>query len=290
MMRQLQATCVVVLCTCPSFAAFGQQVGERPTGRLYREDELATQRGIGASAADRLANTTSRTVDIAVLAPMLREMLEPRVPTEYLDEAFEQYVDIRLLHTARKQMDPALLTDVALQLAKGEEILLRPHKVVSADALLALAVEWSIEKQDKQTLERLKHAARKLGKDELGAIIADQGKLFGDSRNDVPGFEVSIESMSNEEYSKLRTLLADLREARMLHDWAAVQSLSEESENIQLTEKQRQVLSMILATNRAAGGQVAESEQATADILNALGADSRADPNKGRQIARGFYR
>src|SRR4051794_9036967 len=52
------------------------------------------------------------------------------LPKKLQDAAFDQYVDIQLMAHAVDALDAELLTDVGLQLAEGERILLRPHQGV----------------------------------------------------------------------------------------------------------------------------------------------------------------
>src|SRR5690349_11388462 len=61
--------------------------------------------------------------------PTDSEMGEPimvySLPAELTDPAFDKYVDISLLGRAWSSKDSALLTDIALQLAEGERVLMR---------------------------------------------------------------------------------------------------------------------------------------------------------------------
>src|SRR5262249_59130687 len=90
---------------------------------------------------------------------------------EFRDPAFDRYVDLTLLQEALASRDSAQVADVALQLAEGERILLRPHKAVKADKLLALAVRLAAKMQDRATLDRLAKMATARGDKGLATQI-----------------------------------------------------------------------------------------------------------------------
>ena len=102
------------------------------------------------------------------------------------DPAFDKYVDAELMDAAVQAADPALMTDIALQLAEGERILLRSHKGISSGDMMKAAAKLAAVKGDKATEARLKNVAEKLGKSELVAELASFAKLDGASRSAVP--------------------------------------------------------------------------------------------------------
>ena len=111
-------------------------------------------------------------------------ILNVSVPEELKDKPFEQYVDVLLVGQAYNQVDAPLMLDAALQLAEGEQKLLRPHKAISADQALGLAVQLSVETGNAVTLARLEKAAGKLGKEDLATEVAAAAKLVGASRSE----------------------------------------------------------------------------------------------------------
>src|SRR4051812_1913645 len=63
----------------------------------------------------------------------------PATSSNEVDVGFERYVDPEMLASAWDAKDAELLTDLALQIAEGERILLRPRRGISADQALHVA-------------------------------------------------------------------------------------------------------------------------------------------------------
>src|SRR5262249_9709969 len=62
------------------------------------------------------------------------------IPAEWRDPAFDRYVDLQLLREALASQDLPALAEMAVQMAEGERILLRPHKAFRADKLLQITM------------------------------------------------------------------------------------------------------------------------------------------------------
>lgn len=275
-------TCLLAYSLC-----YGQdEFQERKSANSNLHTEFDSDDFIIPKADIALASAIGTNANLTLL--LQKYITASETPIEYLDPAFEKYVDIRLLHVARKNMDCGMLTDVALQLAKGEEVLLRPHKLVSSDALLRLAVDWAEEKRDESILKRISLAAQHLGKKELTEYLSSQEKLAGESRSVSPELSIPLDSVTPEEYSEIRSLLISLNDARMLKDAATIDALKEKADTLKLPEQQRKYLELIFGSSRSSDNSEAKADQSTADILNILGADSRTDPDQGRQIAAGI--
>src|SRR5262245_61010621 len=75
------------------------------------------------------------------------------------DPAFERYVDMEALAEAWEDRDAEALTDIGLQLAEGERVLLRSHKGITAEQVLTVAARLAADQRDKKTLQRLSRAA-----------------------------------------------------------------------------------------------------------------------------------
>jgi len=237
--------------------------------------------GTGGQLSDYDATATDAAALLA--ASQLLESL--RTPVEYLDPAFEQYVDVRLLRQARREMDPALLTDVALQLAQGEQRLLRSHKLVTADALLKLAFDWATHFGDTTTLRRLRTTAAQLNKPDLLSYIEARTKLDADSRDNAEFPAIAVDSMTPAEFGAVRDLLRIWRDASLLKDHATLAELRDSIESGQLTKAQRDYLRTVMGARPMSPGQHTQQEQETADVLNKLGADGRWAPNGGNGAA-----
>jgi hypothetical protein len=81
------------------------------------------------------------------------------IPADLDDPAFAQHTNVLLLGVAWDNQDPALMTDVGLQLAEGERILMRPHRAIRSDRVLELAANLAGDRHDKATLARLARVA-----------------------------------------------------------------------------------------------------------------------------------
>ncbi len=89
------------------------------------------------------------------------------------DVAFDRYVDVSLIPAAAGECDSALLADLALQLLDGERVLCRPHKMVSGQHVLRLAIKACVEKHDSSSLDRLRKAVEERKDEKLAADIKD---------------------------------------------------------------------------------------------------------------------
>lgn len=98
------------------------------------------------------------------------------------DRAFDKYVDSDFIAQAWNRLDADALTDVALQLAEGERILLRSHKVGSAADVLRLASRIATTRGNKETLASITTAAKALKVEDVHAQVAAASKLGGASR------------------------------------------------------------------------------------------------------------
>ncbi len=197
------------------------------------------------------------------------------VPEEVFDPAFDRYVDLGLLVQAWDSKDPALLTDVALQLAEGERILLRPHKVISAEKLLGLALRAATERNDKAALDRLKNVAEKTGTESLQAQIAMNAKLGGESRAEDSMAMVSVHETTPLTYAVYHSLVNQIQTARIASDRELLEDTQKQIDAaVGLSEIQRDYLLKIM---ESAKSEIPEGMKTDPDIeaLNKLSAGSR---------------
>jgi hypothetical protein len=96
------------------------------------------------------------------------------IPADLDDPAFAQHVNLLLLGTAWDKQDPAMLTDLGLQVGEGERILLRPHKALKSEVILELAAHLAGDRKDRATLTRLARVADKRGDKRLAALVTQQ--------------------------------------------------------------------------------------------------------------------
>jgi hypothetical protein len=189
---------------------------------------------------------------------------------DVFDPGFARYVDYGLLLKAYAGMNPELLTDVGLQLAEGERILLRPHKAFPADAILNLAVKAAVEKKDKGTLDRLAKVAEKRDSAALKSQVAAAQKLGGQSRAIDPALLVSLDEMTPAQFLVYQELVRELRRARILGDRETMERLAKQATAATaLPDKKRDYLAKAASDGLAAmpKEQVANPVTSTLDKL-----------------------
>ncbi len=107
------------------------------------------------------------------------------------DPAFSRYVDLTLLERAMSDLNASLLADVALELAEGERVLVRPHECgLTSDKLVAKAAALALRMNDPETIKRLEQAADAMKKPAWTKALADANEFGGKSRD--PGPSVSL--------------------------------------------------------------------------------------------------
>ena len=193
-------------------------------------------------------------------------------PSDLFDPAFDQYVDMGLLADAWGQLDPALMTDVALQLAEGERILMRSHKAVSAAQMLRLAAKLAAEKGNKEVLGRIESAAGKFGDKDLAAEAKGSVKLASGSRKAGSDFRVDVDSLTPEQYDKVRGMLLAIQAARVASDKEGLSELVAGVDSLGgLNDQQREHLKSMISSSQKqieASGTPNESALQAARKLN----------------------
>jgi len=199
-------------------------------------------------------------------------------PAAVADPAFDRYVDLGLLGRAWSDMDPALLTDLGLQLAEGERVLMRPHKGITADQLLSVAARVAAEKRDEATLARLAKAADALGKTALAEQVGSARKLASASRAVDPAATVSIDGTSVEAFTTYKDLMTRITAAKLANDAKALDRIAKTAVRADgLTEEQRQHVVKAAAEAKEALPKDAAPDAAVS-ALKRLAAASRGDP------------
>lgn len=138
---------------------------------LYGQPEGTPPRTIESVAAPQPASKT-----LAGIAGQIPVLPPCAIPDDLNDAAFARYADLLLLGQAWDSHDAAMLTDVALQLAEGERVLLRPHKAIDTGMLFEIAARVAGDRNDKATLDRLDKAAHARGSQQLAKSIEDARK------------------------------------------------------------------------------------------------------------------
>jgi hypothetical protein len=205
------------------------------------------------------------------------------LPLEVQDPAFESHADLLALGEAWHELNPAALADVGLQFAAGESILLRPHKALSARAILSMAVQLASERQDKATLDRLAKAAERLGDQELTIRIATAQKLAGTARALDPAFTLSVEEVQPGDFALYRAYMRDIEAARLGGDRKELERIDKELPNLEELPPDRvEYLKKLTASARAAlpkegAERDAPQKETVAATLNKLASAIRDD-------------
>ena len=96
------------------------------------------------------------------------------IPADLDDPAFAQHINLLLLGVAWDNQDPALMTDLGLQLAEGERILMRSHKAIRSEQVLELAANLAGDRRDRATLARMAIVAKARGDKRLKELVVRQ--------------------------------------------------------------------------------------------------------------------
>jgi hypothetical protein len=209
------------------------------------------------------------------------------LPSELQDPAFDTYVGLGDLGRAWDELDPVRLTDVGLQLAEGERVLLRPRQgPLTADRLLELAARLAGERHDRATLERLGRAAERLGDKALTGQVAAAQRLASGSRDLDPAELVSADQIDPQAYQLYRGYLLDIEGAGLLGDRKELQQIAGELPELRALpasqiESLRKLTRSLLANVPAEGEGTAASAGNLALFLNRLGDLSRNRSARG---------
>ena len=176
----------------------------------------------------------------------------PEVPYELQDSAFDRHVDLLVLGQAWDELDPALIADVALQLAEGERILLRPHKAIKSEDLFKLAARMATDKRDQATLDRLQKHYERTGNQPMSDSLAAARKLAGEARAEDPALLIPVDEVTPEGYALYRGVLGQIRAARYVGNRQTLEELKEQLGGLPgLTDKQKEYLRSIMGTSHA---------------------------------------
>jgi hypothetical protein len=204
---------------------------------------------------------------------------------ELRDPAFDKYVDLRSLAAALETQDAVLLADVAIKLAEGERAVGRPpHKGLSANAALRLAMDLAAEKHDKKTLDRLAGPVKARGDARLSRDFALKRLLGSAPRKADPSAVIAADQTTPEAMTLYRNLLGEVQQAKLTSDRKALDQL-EQSVGVltELHEKQRAYLGQLIADSRSA---LPAKENREAAMLRKLAALSRKPPPAGSTTDR----
>jgi hypothetical protein len=203
------------------------------------------------------------------------------------DPAFERYLDLTLLSAAWEEKDAELLTDVALQLAEGERVLLRPHKGITSDQVFAAAVRVGAERKDKAILARLTKILTTLGKAELAAEAKLAVQLADKSRAFDPALNVPVEGTSVEVFLLLKDTVEAIRSTKLGRNAPGLEAIIKEIPKMtELSEGQRKALLKLAREAQAILPKDAKEVDPIAAALDKLSDESRK-PGAGKGGGKG---
>ncbi|MDR0327908.1 MAG: hypothetical protein LBI05_06395 [Planctomycetaceae bacterium] len=226
------------------------------------------------------------------------------------DSGFEKMVDWELAASAASASDPVGLTDVALQLAEAERVMLRSHGSIPASTLFQLAIRAAVKRGDGETLERLAKGAKLYGLDEIANDAETSKRLTDNSREGIgdrgrDGKVIELlEQLSDDEKFQfglfhnqvtlatgntddLKTLKAVLVEDTTLDRAAKGFLIAEIDDQIKdlesLSEGEREVLLALSAPSRQVYGQQQQNRPVAEALAAILLAIAERELNKNNQ-------
>jgi hypothetical protein len=203
--------------------------------------------------------------------------VEPNVGVIY-DRAFDKYVDSDFVAAAWNRLDADALTDAALQLAEGERILLRSHKLGSAADVLRLASRIATSRGNKETLARITMAAKALKVEDVANQVAVAEKLGGASRADSAAATVQIDEVTPVQFAMYRDLVNAIRRASLRGDRKSLETAQQSVDKMaRLTEKQRTNLKQVFEEAIKTTPAAATAGDSVASKLSKLQGASRND-------------
>ncbi|AGA27969.1 hypothetical protein [Singulisphaera acidiphila] len=227
-------------------------------------------RALGASGDDELTRekaTANREAAAALNSSSLPEFQDP---------AFSRFVDLTLLRQAIARNDASQAADIALQLADGERVLLREHKILSADMAIRLAASIAVDTNDRATLQRLVKAAKNVGDDALASQIETVAKLGMTTRDEGQDLKVSLRTTTPDQLAFLKSVLQEADTSRRSGDLEVLGKLEVFVKALtDLPEEQKTFLASRIAKAKQ---EVPEGSDKLGQALKKLNASSRFAP------------
>jgi hypothetical protein len=172
-------------------------------------------------------------------------------PWTLVDPAFDRYVDFERIGAALRSGDAEMLTDCALQLAEGERVLMRLHKVLRVRELLQAAAQIAADRRDEAAMVRIAQVAE-LRKDQaLVEQIEQVRKLASAARDEQSEIRVSIEECTPRQFSEIYRCCSEARLARLTGDARSLEAWTPDRLD-QLPDPIQPRLEQLLAESRTA--------------------------------------
>jgi hypothetical protein len=149
---------------------------------------------------------------------LLSRSLPAKEPFTGSDIAFEHLVDRDRLAVAIENLDAETLADVAIQFCEAERILLRPHQLIRAEALMNLAIRAAVEKRRAEILHRLETYARHTARTPFVEQITAARSLAGAARSTADSPLLPIEDVTEGLLALYHEYKQHLETARVIGD------------------------------------------------------------------------
>jgi hypothetical protein len=205
--------------------------------------------------------------------PAEKPKAEYTLPPEIDDPAFSQYVDIKLLEPAWVKKDANLLVDIALQLAEGQRVLMRPHKAGSAQDLLKLASTIATRKGNKDAIARIEKAAKVHQYQDVAAVASNAAKLASASRSAEPGLAIQVDQANLSDVADYGLLIDGVQSAEILRDAHWLDDVEKRLDQYKnLTNQQKTYLTKIIGEARSSMSDEPSDNTVVATIAKLEGA------------------
>ena len=205
------------------------------------------------------------------------------------DPIFDRYVNLDLLASAWEDKNVDMLTDIGLEMAEGERVLMRAHKGITSDQVFAAALKVAAEQRDKAGLARLTKVLVALKRDDLVAEakrakqLADAGRAALD-----PALVVAVDATSVEAFMLLKDTLEAIGSAKVGQNAKGLEAIVKEIPQMaELTEAQRRALLKMTREAQALLPKDAKEADPIADTLNKLASESRGPRGGGGRPSGG---
>lgn len=196
------------------------------------------------------------------------------LPREWEDPGFDRYLNARQLQQALGAADASLLCDVALQLAEGERILLRPHKAIPAARLFTIVARLAAERRDTAALDRLAKAAGGRGDKEFAAALELAQKAARAPRS-ASGIALPLDSVNPEQVNAFRLWVETIQLSKAMADRENLEEMEKDlKEGHEFEGKLKAHLLKLIAEAKES---LPEQPDPSAEALNKLLAGSRAN-------------
>lgn len=174
------------------------------------------------------------------------------LPEEFQDTAFDRFIDLLAAAEALTTRNASLLTDIALQLAEGERVLLRTHSSrIRASDLLRKATTLAVDTNDIPTLDRLARVANGLKDERFKTDVEAARKLAGTSRAVNPELTVSVANVDLPTVVSLKGYINAVAQAELLGNSKALDGIEAELKaDTSLSERQRAAVMDLVSAAR----------------------------------------